>query len=105
MSIVDNEIESLEPLRTLTKLTFLKLNNNKIKDLEPLSGLTALATLFLYDNYISDISPLYAVASLKTAGLGGNCILKEQFDELEEKNPDINIGDTPEDFQDPAKCQ
>ena len=105
LAIVDNEIESLEPLRTLTKLTFLKLNNNKIKDLEPLSGLTALATLFLYDNYISDISPLYAVASLKTAGLGGNCILKEQFDELEEKNPDINIGDTPEDFQDLAKCQ
>ncbi|HSA34682.1 MAG TPA: hypothetical protein P5077_13235, partial [bacterium] len=39
LAIVDNEIESLEPLRTLTKLEFLKLSNNKIKDLEPLSGL------------------------------------------------------------------
>ena len=105
MSIVDNEIESLEPLRTLTKLTFLKLNNNKIKDVESVSQLPALATLYVYENYIDDISCLYDMAWLKTAGLGDNCIPEEQFYTLKEKNPDIVIGVDLESYVIPAKCE
>ena len=101
----DNEIESLEPLRTLTKLEFLKLNNNKIRDLEPVSNLPVLGVLYVYDNYVQDITPLYEMTWLRTAGLGDNCIPKEQFYVLKEKNPDIVIGVDLDNYVIPEKCQ
>ena len=105
LSIVDNQIESLEPLRTLTKLEFLKLNNNKIKDLEPLSGLKMLYNLYLADNYIEDISPLCALTQIRTVMLSGNCITDvNQFRELENCASEYSSNGA-ENYQEPAKCQ
>ena len=105
LSIVDNEIESLEPLRTLTKLEFLKLSNNKIKDLEPLSGLPVLGSLIIDDNYVEDISPLYGVSSLTMLWLSRNCIDISQLEEIEKRNSNLHFSETTKSSQDPEKCQ
>jgi len=105
LGVVDNQVESLEPLRTLTKLTFLKLDNNRIREVEPVSRLPVLATLYVYHNYVDDIMCLYDMTWLKTAGLGDNCIPKEQFYVLKEKNPDIVIGVDLDNYVIPEKCK
>ena len=105
LAVVDNQVESLEPLRTLTKLKFLKLDNNKIRDVEPLSGLTELTSLLLYNNYIKDISSLCPLKKLDMADFSENCIADaNQFRELEKCAPNYTSGGA-ENYQDPAKCQ
>ena len=105
LGIVDNEIESLEPLRTLMKLTFLKLNNNKIRDLEPVSNLPMLNALFLNDNYVNDISCFYDTQSLTYAELADNCIPKEQLLTMREKHPQLPLGVDLDNYVTPEKCQ
>ena len=105
LTVIDNQIESLESLRTLTKLKWLKLDNNKIKDLEPLSELTELTSLYLRNNYIEDISPLCSLTKLSMVGLSGNCIADaNQFRELEKCIPGYTSGGA-ENYQNPEKCQ
>ncbi len=102
----DNQIESLEPLRTLTKLTNLKLNNNKIKDLEPLSGLTELNALYLMDNYLTDLSPLYSCKKITALSVNGNCITDEQqFSDIKAQLPNAGISGDSLAAQTPEKCQ
>ncbi|HOW51302.1 MAG TPA: leucine-rich repeat domain-containing protein [bacterium] len=106
MSIVDNQVESLEPLRTLTKLTFLKLNNNKIKDLEPLSGLTELNALYLMNNYIDSLTPLYGCKKITALSINGNCITDErQFEDIQAQLPNAGISGAVLAAQTPEKCQ
>ena len=64
-----NNIRDLEPLKGLTKLTLLNLNNNnRIRDLSPLAGLTSLTTLYIQKSrgQISDVEPLTGLTSLTT---------------------------------------
>jgi Leucine-rich repeat (LRR) protein len=58
LSLHDNQISDLLPLKRLTSLKRLLLNYNMISDLSPLSGLTQLWHLDLSNNQITDLSPL-----------------------------------------------
>ena len=52
------KIFDISPLRNLTNLTYLYLDDNRITDISPLSGLTNLTRLSLGHNQITDIKPL-----------------------------------------------
>jgi Leucine-rich repeat (LRR) protein len=54
----------IEPLRHMTNLTKLWLNENQISDIGPLPGLTNLTVLSLHENQISDVRPLSRLANL-----------------------------------------
>jgi hypothetical protein len=68
-------ISDLEPLRSLTRLRFLLLNNTRaIRDLGPLSGLSQLNELHIRFNIIEDIGPLAGLRALRRINLAGNLI-------------------------------
>jgi hypothetical protein len=63
-------IRNLQGMQYVTGLTSLNLNNNQVTDLNPLRSLTQLTTLRLIDNAtLADISPLAALTKLKTLDL------------------------------------
>ena len=67
-----NQISDLSPLKGLTKLKLLKLDDNQISDLSPLKGLTDLKSLSLINNKITDLSPLKGLTNLKELWLSDN---------------------------------
>lgn len=70
-----NYISDLSPLKELTGLTHLMLNNNNISDLTPLKGLTKLVYMELNNNAISDLSPLSTLTKLDRLFLNFNKVL------------------------------
>ena len=64
-------IGSIEPLKTLTKLTTLDLSNNNVSSLAALSNMKALATLKLHNDPITDIAPLSGCTALKELDVSG----------------------------------
>ena len=56
-------LQDISPLRSLTNLQYLYLENNQISDFSALSNLTNLRSLTLYNNQISDISALSSALS------------------------------------------
>ena len=71
MQLTDADIE---PLRYMTKLTWLYLNGNQISDVSVLAELTTLKYLILSDNQISDIGPLEGLKQLSILELRHNRI-------------------------------
>ena len=61
-------------MRSLTKLTFLRLEHNQIKDIDSLKNFPNLGYLDLADNQISDIRPLLNLANLTYLDLSKNQI-------------------------------
>jgi len=74
LRLSDNSIISLNPIKSLSMLTYLDLSNNKIIDLEPITNLTNLTTLSLSDNKISSILPLKNLRKLQAINLESNRI-------------------------------
>jgi|GEM_PF-211182 len=58
LSLSDNEISDLEPLRNFRSLSNLFLNNNQINNVEPLRNARISSNLHLNDNQILDVAPL-----------------------------------------------
>jgi hypothetical protein len=65
-------INSLEPLRNLTKLRSLELAGRDISDLSALENLTELKYLGLYNNKVTKIAPLAKMKKLERLVLGIN---------------------------------
>jgi len=106
ISLNNNQIESVEPLRNLKKLEVLHLDINKIRDIEPLTGAENLRTLILTKNYISDFRPLKKLSQLKSLGVSLNCATDlSQFDEIKEVLPEITMSGITAEEQSPEKCQ
>ena len=74
LSLRDNNISDVSPLRNLTNLTDLNVGDNDISDVSPLRNLTNLTWLSLYDNNISDVSPLRNLTNLTWLSLSVNNI-------------------------------
>lgn len=72
LSLWENAIDDLGPLRTLTDLEELQLGLNQIRDLAPLTGLTRLKKLGLEINHIADIAPLAGLTTLEWLNLDSN---------------------------------
>jgi hypothetical protein len=70
----NNNVSDLTPIKGLTNLVYMELNNNDISDLKPLSGLTKLDRLFLNFNKVLDISVVNSLTSLTWLCLEGNPI-------------------------------
>jgi len=64
----------ISPLKGLTQLTYLDLDNNQIVELSPLKDLTQLTQLDLFNNQISDLTPLKNLTQLTGLGLSCNQI-------------------------------
>lgn len=71
---VDQRISTILPLRDMTKLRTLVLQNNLIQDLRPLSDMKELRDLNFYQNNVSDISVLGNLKALETVSLAQNPI-------------------------------
>lgn len=65
-----NNINNIEPIKKLTNLTTLRLDNNNITDITALSDLVNLKNLALRGNNISNLEPLSNLTKLKTLNLG-----------------------------------
>ena len=66
--------EDIAPLRYMTNLTTLNLNNNQISDLSPLSGLTTLVTLRMSINQVTSLVHLSGLTNLTELRLDINPI-------------------------------
>lgn len=74
LSLWENQITDISPLRRLTNLTYLDLDTNQITDVSPISGLINLTKLCLGNNQITDISPLNRLTNLTELQLNNNQI-------------------------------
>ncbi|MBP3917513.1 leucine-rich repeat domain-containing protein, partial [Clostridium sp.] len=70
----NNQISDITPLKGMTNLGWLYLDNNQISDITPLKDMTNLDWLSLYNNQISDITPLKDMTNLETLYLENNQI-------------------------------
>ena len=76
LSLVSTPLSDVSPIRNLTQLVSLDLSYNKIKDLEPLSQLVNLEELNLGQNRIEQIDALANLTKLKNLTLSNNNISK-----------------------------
>ena len=74
LSINNNQIIDISVLQSLTKLRYLDLSDNQISDVSTLSFLKGLTILRLSDNKISDVSHLQSLTELEYLGLNHNVI-------------------------------
>ncbi|WP_411681067.1 leucine-rich repeat domain-containing protein [Clostridium thailandense] len=69
LSLLENQIININPLKKLNNLKKLSLDLNQISDVSALSELTNLKSLSLANNKINDISALKKFANLKVLSL------------------------------------
>ena len=75
LSLANNQIDSVEPLATLTNLVELRLQHNQISDVTPLRKLIFMNALYLNDNQISKgVEYLNTMTKLKVLYLNDNRI-------------------------------
>ena len=63
--LIGEKVTSLEPLRKLTKLKYIKLDYHEINSIEPLSELVSLEELFIFNNPVKSIAPILELTKLK----------------------------------------
>jgi internalin A len=68
------QIDSVEPLASMTQIVFLDLSQNNISDISALAGMTQMETLNLSHNQISNVGPLAEMTEMKSLLLTGNPI-------------------------------
>ena len=74
LALNNNQISDITPLYGLTNLISLRLSNNQISDITPLAGLTNLTYFDLDFNQVSDLTPLAGLTSLQFFSYAGNPI-------------------------------
>ena len=74
LSLMKSEITDISPLKNLSNLNRLWIYNTLISDISPLKNLTNLEDLKLDRNKITDISPLRSLTNLETLQLNNNKI-------------------------------
>lgn len=70
----NRNIDSIEPLIALTKVTMLDLRMNHISDISGISGMVSLRKLYLSRNQIEDISPVAGLRNLTYLSFDGNSV-------------------------------
>ena len=65
LGVNDTVLDDLTPLSTLRKLRVLDLRSTSVKDISPISGLKELEDLSLASTSVSDVSPLAAFQELE----------------------------------------
>lgn len=75
LNLIGHQISDLRPLRGLTGLRELQLNDNRIVSLAGIEGLTGLELASLHGNRIADLKPLAGLTRLEHLGLLGNEIV------------------------------
>ena len=111
LSLANNLIEDISPLKTLIKLTDLDCDHNRISDVGPLQYLTELNHLRLYNNRITDVSPLYSLEKLELLDLGENQITEisaNKWDLLQDldisRNPITDISNIAKQYLEELNC-
>ncbi|MCL2151993.1 MAG: InlB B-repeat-containing protein [Oscillospiraceae bacterium] len=72
LSLSDNHISNITPLKDLTNLIELRLHNNQIKNIKDLQMLQNLEALYLGNNEISDVTWLNNLRQLRVLYLNDN---------------------------------
>ena len=65
-------MRDLSPLKKMTKLTELMLDDTPVDNLTPLAGLASLERLSIKRTRVSDLSPLKTLRKLKFLYVGGS---------------------------------
>lgn len=74
LNLFNNDVTSISNLSKLTKLNFLDLRNNAITSVAALSNLKALESLSLSNNQISNVTPLASLPILRSLTISNNSI-------------------------------
>ena len=85
------DLDDFSPLKNLTTLTRLHLDDTKIKDLSVLSNIKNLEILTLENTDVEDVSPLAGLTKLKEVHLGSTHVSKESCQLLKTQLPKANI--------------
>lgn len=72
LSLMNNDIASLEGIDALPNLEILILSRNAVVDVAPLQKLTQLRFLWLDQNRIESLAPIKSIKPLKTVVFDGN---------------------------------
>lgn len=72
LSVMNNEIATLDGIAKLPNLEILILSRNVVVDIAPLQNLTKLRFLWLDQNRIKNLSPVKEIKPLKTVVFDGN---------------------------------
>lgn len=94
LGLNQNLISDLNPLRELTQLKGLGLRENRISDLTPLGDLENLTWLYVPFNLISDINPLKVLPNLTSLSVYGNklpALFGKHAESLKKANPKLHI--------------
>ncbi len=113
LSLADNSITDISPLKDLTTLTFLDISGNEIESIQDLKALVNLTQLYIGDNKITDVSVLKELPNLVELKMSGTYsdglsmlkemtgltslewtesgLTREQMDELMEALPNCDI--------------
>lgn len=83
----DCPLESIEPLRSCPKITYLEIFTTNVTDLSPLADLKNLQYLNISNMKIDDISPLYGLDNMVKINSTMNHIPQEQIDEYHTLQP------------------
>lgn len=87
LSLADNSLSDLSPLRTLGSLDVLDLSRNRFQDLSPLAELRELRSLTLDGNPLGGLVPLYELPNLRFLSLRGCALDAEALRALAEALP------------------
>ncbi|MBR9842481.1 MAG: leucine-rich repeat domain-containing protein [Rhodobacteraceae bacterium] len=72
LDLINTSVSDVRPLRGLTRLTELWLDNSPVKEIEPVSWLWNLVGLSLVNTSVADITPLSKLKGLGFLWLGGS---------------------------------
>ena len=85
------QVTDLSPLKDLTNLERLDLEDTQVSDLSPLEGLTNLKALVLDQTQVTDLSSLKGLTNLKWVILEGTPVSKEEIQKLQKALPKCGI--------------
>lgn len=74
LTLPENQITNLAPIKGLERLQFLDVSNNQISDITPLAACKALQYIELTGNKVTDVSALGGIQSLTSLYLANNQI-------------------------------
>ena len=82
--MTDHQIDTIQPIAHLTKITSLFLNENKLPSLEGVENMKELKILVVNSNMIRSLKPLGQLSKLTTLEVSWNKL--DSFEGLEKEN-------------------
>lgn len=92
LCVPENRLESLEPLKELTRVNYLDVSNNQLTTLDGIEQMEVLHSLYAADNRLMDLQALNGMKSIETLDVEGNQLESLSGCEALIQMTDLNAG-------------